>query len=150
MDLLREDNSQIRTVRSLEIDVCSERVSRVTRKDQETPTNASMISKLNPPSSLKDFTMNADLFSRRNFLQCSAVAVAAGSVVNGAASALAHPISASLAVAEAFGVLATLHMRQIKAQDEASKTLASLRDTLLPILLSGELSVSDIPTEHAP
>jgi L-ribulose-5-phosphate 3-epimerase len=49
---------------------------------------------------LKDFAMNADLFSRRNFLQCSAVAVAAGSVVNGAASALAHPISASLAVAE--------------------------------------------------
>lgn len=50
-------------------------------------------------------------------------------------------VKPSFAVAEAFGVLATLYMRQIKAQDEASKTLAALRDTLLPKLMSGELSV---------
>ena len=100
MDSLRGGNSQIRTVSSLEIDVRPERVNRFPRKHQESPTNFSMISQLNLLFSLKDFAMNADLFSRRNFLQCSAVAVAAGSVVNGAASALAHPISASLAVAE--------------------------------------------------
>ena len=45
-------------------------------------------------------------------------------------------------VAAAFGVIAKSAVNQIKAQDEASKTLATLRDTLLPKLLSGELSVT--------
>lgn len=50
-------------------------------------------------------------------------------------------VKPSAQVVDAFGKQATLFMRQIKAQDEASKTLASLRDALLPKLLSGELVV---------
>lgn len=50
-------------------------------------------------------------------------------------------------VATAFGVVARSVMNQIRAQDEASKTLATLRDTLLPKLLSGELSVADTMAE---
>ena len=100
MDSLSRGNSQIRTASSLEIDIRSERVNCFPRKHQEPPTSFSIISQHNLPSSMKDFAMNAELFSRRNFLQCSAVAVAAGSVVNGATSALAHPISTSLAIAE--------------------------------------------------
>lgn len=52
-------------------------------------------------------------------------------------------------VADAFGKQATLFMRQIKAQDEAAKTLASLRDALLPKLLSGELQVQQAELEAA-
>lgn len=44
-------------------------------------------------------------------------------------------------VAIEFGKLAGAALAQIKALDEEAKTLASLRDTLLPKLLSGELSV---------
>ena len=50
-------------------------------------------------------------------------------------------------VADAFGKQAALFMRQINAQDEASKTLASLRDALLPKLLSGELHVHNTEAE---
>lgn len=56
-------------------------------------------------------------------------------------------VKPSAQVADAFGKQATLFMRQIKAQDEASKTLASLRDTLLPKLLSGELQVQHTERE---
>jgi type I restriction enzyme S subunit len=34
-------------------------------------------------------------------------------------------------------------MKQQRANDEESKTLAQLRDTLLPKLISGELRVAD-------
>ncbi|MNF02235.1 hypothetical protein D3C80_2013560 [compost metagenome] len=44
-------------------------------------------------------------------------------------------------VAAEFGRLAGAALGQIKALDLEAKTLASLRDTLLPKLLSGELSV---------
>lgn len=47
-------------------------------------------------------------------------------------------------VAIEFGRLAGATLDQIKALDEEAKTLASLRDTLLPKLLSGELSVEAI------
>ena len=53
-------------------------------------------------------------------------------------------VKPSAQVADAFGNQATLFMRQVKAQDEASKTLASLRDGLLPRLLSGELQAKCI------
>lgn len=52
-------------------------------------------------------------------------------------------------VATAFGEQVTLFMRQIKAQDEGSKTLAEVRDALLPRLLSGELQVRNIDSEAA-
>lgn len=52
-------------------------------------------------------------------------------------------------VAAEFGKQATLFMNQIKVQDEASKTLADLRDALLPKLLSGELQVQNIEAEAA-
>ena len=45
-------------------------------------------------------------------------------------------------IASAFGDLVGKIMDGIKAQDEESKTLATLRDSLLPKLLSGELSVT--------
>jgi type I restriction enzyme S subunit len=51
------------------------------------------------------------------------------------------------AVAIEFGKLARAALSQIKAQDEEAKTLASLRDTLLPKLLSGELSVPEVLAE---
>lgn len=44
-------------------------------------------------------------------------------------------------VADAFGLQTTQFMKQIKSLDVASKTLAGLRDALLPKLLSGELVV---------
>ncbi|WP_197386760.1 hypothetical protein [Ralstonia pseudosolanacearum] len=44
-------------------------------------------------------------------------------------------------VAIEFGRLAGAALNQIKALDEEAKTLVSLRDTLLPKLLSGELTV---------
>lgn len=50
----------------------------------------------------------------------------------------------SVSVGDAFGRLTTQFMKQIKSLDEASKTLAGLRDTLLPKLLSGELSFKAI------
>ena len=56
-------------------------------------------------------------------------------------------VKPSAQVADAFGKHATLFMREIKAQDETSKTLASLRDTLLPKLLSGELQVQHTELE---
>ena len=53
-------------------------------------------------------------------------------------------------VAVEFGLLAGVALNQIKALDEEARTLASLRDTLLPKLLSGELSVEAIaPTSEA-
>jgi type I restriction enzyme S subunit len=45
-------------------------------------------------------------------------------------------------VAAAFGLTVDGIMAEIKAQDEEFRTLATLRDTLLPKLLSGELSVA--------
>ena len=39
-------------------------------------------------------------------------------------------------------------MTKIKANSTESRTLATLRDTLLPKLLSGELSVAEFRTEH--
>ena len=47
-------------------------------------------------------------------------------------------------VAVEFGLLAGVALNQIKALDEEARTLASLRDTLLPKLLSGELSVENV------
>ena len=43
-----------------------------------------------------------------------------------------------------FGRLASAALNQIKALDEEAKTLASLRDSMLPKLLSGELSVETL------
>ena len=48
----------------------------------------------------------------------------------------------SQAVAGEFGRLAASALAQIKALDEEAKTLAALRDTLLPKLLSGEITIS--------
>ena len=42
---------------------------------------------------------------------------------------------------EAFEKTVSLLVKRIAAQGEESRTLANLRDTLLPKLLSGELSV---------
>lgn len=56
-------------------------------------------------------------------------------------------VEPSEVVATAFGRLAAAALNQIKALDEEAKTLAKLRDTLLPKLLSGELSVTSIDTE---
>lgn len=50
-------------------------------------------------------------------------------------------------VAVAFGIVAKSIMSQIRSQDEASKSLATLRDTLLPKLLSGELSLTEAMAE---
>ena len=50
-------------------------------------------------------------------------------------------------VADAFGLQTTQFMKQIKSLDEASKTLAGLRDVLLPRLLSGELQVQHTEPE---
>jgi type I restriction enzyme S subunit len=47
-------------------------------------------------------------------------------------------------VAIEFGRLVDTILNQIKALDEEARTLASLRDTLLPKLLSGELSVANM------
>jgi type I restriction enzyme S subunit len=46
-------------------------------------------------------------------------------------------------ISAAFGRFASDVMRKIKGNDEESRTLATLRDTLLPKLLSGELRVTD-------
>lgn len=50
-------------------------------------------------------------------------------------------------VAVEFGSLAGVALSQMKALDEEARALASLRDTLLPKLLSGELSVADVTRE---
>ena len=47
-------------------------------------------------------------------------------------------------IARAFGDVAGPFMRMMKANVEESRTLAALRDTLLPKLLSGELRVSAV------
>ena len=52
------------------------------------------------------------------------------------------------AVATAFACLTNAAMNTIKARDEESRTLATLRDSLLPKLLSGELAVT--PEEQGP
>jgi type I restriction enzyme S subunit len=44
-------------------------------------------------------------------------------------------------VAEALGDAVSPLFKQLKALDEQSRTLAAIRDVLLPKLLSGELSV---------
>ena len=46
-------------------------------------------------------------------------------------------------IAAAFGKFSDAVMQQIKANDEQSLTIAALRDTLLPKLLSGEIRVKD-------
>ncbi|NCC57631.1 MAG: restriction endonuclease subunit S [Synergistales bacterium] len=46
-------------------------------------------------------------------------------------------------IAESFGIFSGLVMRKIKENDEMTRSLASLRDTLLPKLISGELRVPD-------
>lgn len=56
-------------------------------------------------------------------------------------------VKPSLLIADAFGRQTTQFMRQIKSLDEESKTLASLRDALLPRLLSGELQVPHAEAE---
>ena len=48
--------------------------------------------------------MNADIFSRRGFLQSSAVAMAAGSVLTGAGSVMSQPFSSNLAMAAEDGL----------------------------------------------
>jgi len=47
------------------------------------------------------------------------------------------------AVAERFGVVARSLMRKISANSEQNQTLASIRDALLPRLLSGQLRIRD-------
>lgn len=56
-------------------------------------------------------------------------------------------VNPSALVADAFGQQTTQFMKQIKSLDEASKTLAGLRDALLPKLLSGELQVQTAEAE---
>lgn len=51
-------------------------------------------------------------------------------------------VEPSTAVAVEFGRQASAVLNQIKALDEEAKTLVSLRDTLLPKLLSGELTIN--------
>lgn len=46
-------------------------------------------------------------------------------------------------VAEYFGMISAPIMQKIKKNDEETRTLASLRDTLLPKLISGELRIPD-------
>ena len=53
-------------------------------------------------------------------------------------------VAPSKEVAAAFGIFAKAILAQVKAVDEVSRTLAVLRDTLLPKLLSGELSLSAV------
>jgi hexulose-6-phosphate isomerase len=48
--------------------------------------------------------MNADIFSRRGFLQSSAVAMAAGSVLTGAGTLMAQPLASTLAAAAEDGL----------------------------------------------
>lgn len=52
-------------------------------------------------------------------------------------------------VAAEFGQQTVLFMNLIKVQDEASKTLAALRDALLPKLLTGELQAQVVEAEAA-
>ena len=47
-------------------------------------------------------------------------------------------------VAECYGIFSGSIMQKIKMNDEESYTLASLRDTLLPKLISGELRIPDV------
>ena len=54
------------------------------------------------------------------------------------------PANPSIKVARRFDELTAPHMVKIKANAKRSRTLAALRDTLLPKLLSGELSVAGI------
>jgi type I restriction enzyme, S subunit len=58
-------------------------------------------------------------------------------------------VEPSALVADAFGKQTTQFMKQIKSLDEESKTLAGLRDALLPRLLSGELQVQNTESEVA-
>jgi type I restriction enzyme, S subunit len=57
-------------------------------------------------------------------------------------------VEPATAIAVEFGRLAGAALNQIRALDEEAKTLASLRDSLLPKLLSGELPVNGL-TEPA-
>ena len=52
-------------------------------------------------------------------------------------------------LAEKFGKFASATFAQMKAHDEESRTLAALRDALLPKLLSGEIRVRDLQTSGA-
>lgn len=55
-----------------------------------------------------------------------------------------------LGVQAAFGEIISRFSAKIAANDKQSRTLATLRDTLLPKLLSGELSVSALESMHDP
>jgi type I restriction enzyme S subunit len=52
-------------------------------------------------------------------------------------------VKPSMEVAKCFGMISDPIMQKIKKNDEETRTLASLRDTLLPKLISGELRVPD-------
>ncbi len=52
-------------------------------------------------------------------------------------------------IAKRFDELTAPLMAKIKANSTQSRTLATLRDTLLPKLLSGELSVNQLESSHA-
>ena len=52
-------------------------------------------------------------------------------------------VKPSKEVAECFGMISDPIMQKIKKNDEETRTLASLRDTLLPKLISGEPRVPD-------
>lgn len=54
-----------------------------------------------------------------------------------------HIVNPDQRVADQFGEISRPIMEKIKKNDEESSTLASLRDTLLPKLISGELRVPD-------
>ena len=50
-------------------------------------------------------------------------------------------------IVEAFDAQVMPLMKRQKANEDQSRTLATLRDTLLPKLLSGELSVAEVEKE---
>ena len=52
-------------------------------------------------------------------------------------------VAPDIQIAIMFGEIIASFMQKLKKNDEESRTLASLRDTLLPKLISGELRVGD-------
>ena len=58
-----------------------------------------------------------------------------------------QPVVPTPAIAHRFDELTAPLMAKIKANSTQSRTLANLRDTLLPKLLSGELRVSKLPRD---
>ena len=47
-------------------------------------------------------------------------------------------------VATLFGEMARHYMQMIRVNDEQSRTLAALRDVLLPKLINGEIEIRDV------